>query len=133
MPLDLSPQSKTEGRRTQPPLFYVFLFSLELFLVVLCANVLASPAAQSFTGMITDDICDHGDHSQMKMGDTAHDCTIACVVGHGASYVLFDGKNVYALSDQKTPEKFAGQKVTVLGALDAKTKTIQVTSIAAAK
>ena len=32
---------------------------------------------------------------------------------HDASFVLWDGKNVYSLSDQKTPEKFAGQKVTV--------------------
>jgi hypothetical protein len=37
------------------------------------------------------------------------------------------------LSDQKTPEKFAAKKVTVTGTLDAKTKTIQVDSIAAAK
>jgi hypothetical protein len=47
--------------------------------------------------------------------------------------VLYDGKAAYSLSDQKTPEKFAGKKVTVKGTLDAKTKTIQVDSIAAAK
>jgi hypothetical protein len=52
---------------------------------------------------------------------------------HGAAYVLVAGKNVYTLSDQQTPEKFAGQKVAVTGTLDAKTKTIKVTSIAAAK
>jgi hypothetical protein len=48
-------------------------------------------------------------------------------------YVLSVGKEAYTLSDQKTPEKFAGKKVTVTGTLDAKTKTIQVDSIAAAK
>jgi hypothetical protein len=37
------------------------------------------------------------------------------------------------LSDQRTPEKFAGQKVRVVGTLDAKTKAIQVDSISAAK
>jgi hypothetical protein len=37
------------------------------------------------------------------------------------------------LSDQKTPDKFAAQKVTVVGTLDAKTKTIRVQSISAAK
>jgi hypothetical protein len=37
------------------------------------------------------------------------------------------------LSDQKAPDKFAGQKVRVTGALDAKTKKITVDSIAAAK
>jgi hypothetical protein len=46
---------------------------------------------------------------------------------------LYDGKEVYTLSDQQTPEKFAAQKVTVIGTLDAKTKTIQVDSITAAK
>ena len=29
---------------------------------------------------------------------------------HGALYVLYDGKEAYTLSDQTTPEKFAGQK-----------------------
>jgi hypothetical protein len=31
------------------------------------------------------------------------------------------------------PDRFAGQKVTVVGTLDAKTKTIRVESIAAAR
>jgi hypothetical protein len=67
------------------------------------------------------------------MGPTDADCTAACVSAHGATYVLYDGKEVYALSDQRTPEKFAGQKVRVTGTLDAKTKTIQVDSISASK
>jgi len=37
------------------------------------------------------------------------------------------------LSDQKTADQWAGLKVTVVGTLDAKTKTIQVQSIAPAK
>jgi hypothetical protein len=52
-------------------------------------------------------------------------------------YVLYDGKEVYTLSDQTAPEKFAGKKVTVTGALDAKTMTIHMDngagSITAAK
>jgi hypothetical protein len=32
-------------------------------------------------------------------------------------------------SDQKLPQKFAGEKVRVIGTLDAKTKTIHVDSI----
>ena len=44
-----------------------------------------------------------------------------------------NGKDVYKLSDQKMPEKFAAQKVTVKGALDNTTKTIHVDSITAAK
>ena len=68
----------------------------------------------------------------MRMGPTDAECTKACVDVHGASYVLYDGKQAYTLSDQKTPEKFAGKKVIVSGTLDAKTKTIHVDSIAAA-
>ena len=48
-------------------------------------------------------------------------------------YVLYDGKDTYVLSDQKTPEKFAAKKVTVTGTLDAKSKTIKVDKIEAAK
>jgi hypothetical protein len=82
-----------------------------------------------FRGVITDDNCDNGDHSRMKMGDTDAECTVACINAHGASYVLFDGKTAYTLSDQKSPERFAGKKVRVVGTLDAKGKTIQVSSI----
>jgi hypothetical protein len=82
-----------------------------------------------FRGVITDDNCDTGDHSHMKMGDTDAECTVACINAHGATYVLFDGKTAYTLSDQKSPEKFAGKKVRVVGTLDAKTRTIQVSSI----
>src|SRR5271154_1412896 len=101
--------------------------------LLLAVALAAAPAKQMFTGTITDSMCSNGDHSQMKMGPTDAECTKACVQVHGAMYVLFDGKQTYTLSDQKTPEKFAGKKVTVTGALDAKTKTIQVDSIAASK
>ena len=87
----------------------------------------------TFSGVITDSMCARADHSHMQMGPTDAECTIACVQVHDAIYVLFDGKAAYTLSDQKTPEKFAGKKVTVKGTLNAKTNTIQVDSIAAAK
>jgi hypothetical protein len=67
------------------------------------------------------------------MGSTAAECTVACVGEHDATYVLYDGKGACMLIDQRTPEKFAGQTVTVRGTLDAKTRTIRVHSIAAAK
>jgi Protein of unknown function (DUF5818) len=97
------------------------------------AALAAAPGKQTFTGTITDSMCDNGDHSHMRMGPTDAECTTACVSIHGAMYVLYDGKNAYTLSDQKTPEKFAGKKVVVTGTLDAKTKTIHVDSITAAK
>src|ERR1700680_2104083 len=97
------------------------------------AALAAAPGKQTFTGIFTDSMCDRADHSRMKMGSTDAECTLACIDAHGATYVLYDGKEAYTLSDQRTPEKFAGQKVTVIGTLDAKTKTIQVDSITAAK
>jgi len=97
------------------------------------AALIASAQKRTFTGIITDNMCPKGDHSGMRMGPTDAECTIACVSVHGASYVLFDGKDTYTLSDQRTPEKFAAKKVTVTGTLDTKSKNIQVESITEAK
>jgi hypothetical protein len=105
------------------------LFAAFLFVAALSA----AQKNQTFTGVITDDMCAKGDHSGMRMGPNDAECTKACVALHGAAYVLYDGKSAYVLSDQKLPEKFAGQKVTVSGTLDAKTKGIKVESITAAK
>jgi hypothetical protein len=101
--------------------------------LLVIAALTAAPDKQKFTGVITDSMCSLGDHSHMRMGSTDGECTIACVEAHGALYVLYDGKEVYTLSDQQAPEKFAGKKVTVTGTLDAKTKTIKMDSIAAAE
>jgi len=78
-------------------------------------------------------MCAAANHTQMRMGPTDAECTIACVDAHGALFVLYDGKAVYALSDQKSPEKLAGKKVTVTGTLNTSTRTIQVASIIEAK
>jgi hypothetical protein len=105
-----------------------------LIVCLLAFAVLSAPQGkQTFTGTITDDECGRADHSRMRMGPTDAACVRACITSHGASYVLYDGKDIYTLSDQQAPEKFAGQKVTVVGALDAKTKTIQVESITGAR
>ena len=104
---------------------------LVTFVSIACLS--ASQAKQTFSGVITDDMCATGDHSGMRMGPNDAECTKACVALHGASYVLYDGKSAYVLSDQKLPEKFAGQKVAVVGTLDAKTKTIRVESISEKK
>jgi hypothetical protein len=104
-----------------------------LILSLFAIAALVPPARQMFTGTITDSMCANADHSSMRMGPTAGECTVACVSEHDATYVLYDGKEVYTLSDQRTPEKFAGRRVTVRGTLDAKTRTIQVDSMATAK
>jgi hypothetical protein len=110
------------------------LFTVRYLAIFLLA-ISALPAAQeqrTFTGVISDDQCAGAGHARMRMGPTDAECTRACVMLHDAAYVLEDGANVYALSDQKTPDRFAGQKVRVTGTLDAKTRTTRVESIAAA-
>jgi hypothetical protein len=104
-----------------------------IVILLAAASLSAVQGKQTFTGTITDNMCARANHSQMQMGPTDAECVTACVSAHGANYVLYDGTNVYELSDQKTPEKFAAKKVTVTGMLDAKTKTIKVESITAAK
>lgn len=100
--------------------------------LLLVVALVPAQSSRKFTGAITDSMCATADHSGMRMGPTDAECTLACVSAHGATFVLWDGKDAYSLSDQKTPEKFAGKKVMVTGTLDAKTKTIQVSSMLAA-
>ena len=109
------------------------MMRIPIVLVLAATGLSAVQSKQTFTGTISDDLCARAGHAQMRMGPTDADCTRACVISHGATYVLSDGKDVYILSDQKTPDKFAAQQVTVTGTLDAKTKTIHVESITAAK
>lgn len=101
-------------------------------LFALAALIPASGAEQTFTGVITDSMCDNANHKDMNMGPDAK-CVTECIKSMGGKYVLFDGKTAYTLSDQKTPEKFAAKKVKVTGTLDPSTKTIQVDRIEAAQ
>jgi type 1 fimbria pilin len=96
------------------------------------ASLSAVQGKQTFTGTITDSECAGAGHAGMRMGPTDAECTKMCIIAHGAAYVLEDGKSVYTLSDQKTPERFAGERVRVTGTVDAKTKTIRVDSITVA-
>lgn len=91
----------------------------------------AAQAAEKFTGTITDNMCGKS-HASMNMG-TDEKCVTECVKTMNGKYALYDGKEEYVLSDQKAPAKFAGKKVTVIGTLDANTKTIKVDSLQAAK
>src|SRR5664280_353486 len=90
--------------------------------------LMASAAPQTFTGVITDTMCGK-DHAMMKVSPDSK-CVIECVK-HGSKYALYDGKAVYLLSDQKTPEQYAGQKVKITGTLNEKTKILKVDSISA--
>ena len=97
---------------------------------LLFAGALLAAAAgqQTFTGVITDSMCGQ-DHAMMKVTPDSK-CVQECVK-HGSKYALFDGKAAYVLSDQKTPEQFAGQRVKITGTLSEKTKILKVDSITA--
>ena len=96
---------------------------------------LAAQGGNTFTGEIMDSACAQtGSHDAMMKQHpnmkTTKDCAMGCVKA-GSKYVLYDSstKAVYQLSDQKKPEQFAGQKVTVTGKLDSATNTITETNI----
>jgi len=102
-------------------------------LLATAAILSAQDTRQTITGVITESECATANHALMKMGDTDEECAKACVESHGATWVLFDGKVTWALTDQKAPSAFAGKRVVVSGAADPKAKRITVESIAAAK
>ena len=92
----------------------------------------AADKPQTFTGVITDTMCG-ANHSMMNIKPDEK-CVRECVKMNPqkTKYALLVGKDVYVLSDQQTPEKFAAQKVTVTGTLFEKTKVIKVDKIEAA-
>jgi Protein of unknown function (DUF5818) len=86
------------------------------------AAVAAAPAPSAkqttITGVVSDDMCATAGHASMRMGPTDAECTLACVDAHGAQLVLVAGRDVYTLSDQELPKKFAGQRVRVTGTIE---------------
>jgi hypothetical protein len=90
------------------------------------AMALSAASAETFTGVITDTMCG-AKHTMMK--DAPDDkCIKMCTKG-SSELALFDGTNVFRLSDQTKPAKLAAQKVRVTGTLDQKSKVIKVTGI----
>ncbi len=86
----------------------------------------AAETRRTFVGVITCTMCKN-DHK--AMGITPDDRCVRECIKHGAKYALLEGKNLYRLSDQQTPEKFAAQKVRVTGVLYEKTGIIKVEKI----
>ncbi len=87
---------------------------------------------QTFVGVITDTMCG-ADHKAMNVRPESK-CVKDCIrMDKKVKYALYDGKNVYTLSDQQSPEAFAAQKVKITGKLFQKTRILQVDKIEAAK
>ena len=115
--------------RTKNLIIYRIAMQYLLLCLLTVGTLLAAQGKQTFTGVVTDDECGRAGHTRMRMGPTDAECAIACVYDHGVQFILFDGNEIYRLSDQDKSKEFAGKKVTVVGTLDSKTKTIQVDSI----
>ena len=94
------------------------------------ATLLAADAPQSFTGVITDTMC--GAKHEMMKGAPDDQCVNMCAKG-SSDYALYDGKDIWKLSDQKKAARFPARKVIVRGTANASTKTINVVSIEAAR
>ena len=92
------------------------------------ALVIGAEPSKVFTGVITDTMCGAKPHSSMMKDKTDAECTRICA--HGSSqYALYDGTMVIKLSDQKTSEKFAGQRVRVTGTYNEKSKVLKVVAM----
>lgn len=105
-----------------------------LLTMLAAASLYAQGPARTFTGVVTDTMCG-ADHSHMGISPEAK-CVRDCVKGGGGKWkyaLLVDGKKMYVLSDQQTPEKFAAQKVSVTGVLYEKTGILKVDKMAAAR
>jgi hypothetical protein len=86
----------------------------------------AAEAPQSFIGVITDTMC--GAKHDMMKGTPEDECVKMCVKG-SSEYALYDGKDVWKLSDQKKASQFPAKKVVVTGTVNADEKAIKVVSI----
>ena len=111
-----------------------------IFIVVLTA----SAGARTFKGQIMDSECASNAHSTthshvemagIKGNISDRQCTILCVEQGDSIYVFLDhdGKTVYKLStEQKDLKQYAGEKIEIVGSLDAQGKRIIVSSIKSA-
>jgi hypothetical protein len=104
------------------------LFAVAMTLAL--AATTANAGTDSYVGIVSDSMCKH-DHIAMKMGPDP-ECIRGCVRhGNNVKYVLLVGKESHLLSDQQTPQQFAGKKVRVTGALNAKSNVIAVSKMEA--
>lgn len=114
---------------------------LGAFLTLSAVAYGAGHHTSSFTGEISDSQCatkvhsEDGSHTEMLKlkgyGHTPADCSRTCVRDFGGLYVLVTAEKhmVYHLKPQDKVEPFAGQRVTIEGSLNRKTKSIHVLDI----
>jgi len=117
-----------------------FLISAALLAGLIFRGPASSGAAETtFEGEIADSQCAMGVHSLNRShkemiemghaGSTAIDCARYCVHSRGGKYVLLTKHDVFKLDNQEWAEKYAGQKVKLVGTLDSKTNILQVKTV----
>ena len=99
---------------------------MKIAILLACVALAAGTEDQSMIGVITDTMCGKS-HAMMGSRNDA-ECVRMCVKG-SSQYALYDGKDVWRLSDQKAPAPFAAQRVKVTGSVNRKAHSIRVTSI----
>lgn len=125
----------TRGRPLLAPLAWSAGWATTGFAFALAAvfalrvNKSAAPV-QTVVGVVTDTLC--GSHHSSTANASASACARSCVRISGGKYALYDGTNVYVLSDQRVAERFAAQRVNISGTLDRATRILSVKSIRAA-
>lgn len=93
-----------------------------------------APAAEKWTGNISDAMCgkSHGENGGTLQKD--HDCTIKCA--KTGSFVFVVGDKIYKIADQKMAEltAHAGHRVEITGTMKGDTITVtKVTMLPVAK
>lgn len=103
-----------------------------LSFIFIAAAAAAADKVQTYTGVITETMC--GARHTMGISPDAK-CVRDCIKMDPKKwkYALLVGNEMYVLSDQQTPEKFAAQKVKVTGTLFEKTKILKTDKIEAAR
>ena len=105
---------------------------MRAFPIFALAAALVAPVSgaetRTYLGVITDTMCGL-EHTSMKNGPDTK-CVRECVGdGRTYKYAIAVGKNMFTLSDQETPAKFAGEKVKITGVLYTKTNILKVDRI----
>lgn len=96
-------------------------WSLNQFGTRITASLLPREDARTFVGIITDTTCG-------PKPDMDAQCARACV-RTGAKYALYDGRELYKLSNQEVGDKYAAQRVRIRGTLDESAGNVKVESI----
>ena len=92
-----------------------------------------------FHGSVSDNQCAMNVHSLTRshqemlksksMGGTPNTCSVYCIANLGGYLVLATGKDVFRLDRPDLVHGFEGQRVVVVGVLDAKVNQIHVLKI----